>query len=112
MSAAVNVSREHITKTPGVCGGKACIAGSRIRVMDIAGWHNAGKSPEEMIEMFPHITLADVHAALAYYFDNREEIAALFEEDRKMGEYGKTQPSKLKDFLAARAAASVSPSGG
>lgn len=112
MSAAVNVSREHITKTPGVCGGKACIAGTRIRVMDIAGWHDAGKSPAEMIEMFPHITPADVYAALAYYFDNREEIAALFEEDRKWDAYGKTQPSKLKDFLAARAAASASTDGG
>ena len=29
------VSKEHIAKTPGICGGKACIAGHRIRVMDI-----------------------------------------------------------------------------
>jgi uncharacterized protein (DUF433 family) len=111
MNAVMNVSREHITKTPGVCGGKACIAGTRIRVMDIAGWHDAGATPAEMIEMFPHITHADVHAALAYYFDNREEIAALFEADRMMDEYGETQPSKLKDFLAARSAAGALPSG-
>ena len=105
MSAAVNVSREHITKTPGVCGGKACIAGSRIRVMDIVGWHEHSKqTPDEILNSFPQLTRADIHAALAYYFDNREEIAALFEEDRKWDEYGKAQPSRLKDALAARAA--------
>jgi uncharacterized protein (DUF433 family) len=34
---AVNVSKEHITKTPGVCGGKACIAGHRIRREKLGG---------------------------------------------------------------------------
>lgn len=29
----------HIIKTPGVCGGRACIAGHRVRVMDIVVWH-------------------------------------------------------------------------
>ena len=105
MSTAVGVSKEHITKTAGVCGGKACIAGSRIRVMDIVVWHeHQKKSPDDIVQSFPQLTHAEIHAALAYYFDNREEIAALFEEDRKWDEYGKTQPSKLKDFLAARAA--------
>src|SRR5919206_160410 len=74
-AAAVGVSKEHITKTPGVCGGKACIAGHRIRVMDIVVWHEQrGMSPEEIVYAFPGITLADVHAAFAYYFDNRAEI--------------------------------------
>ena len=68
MSTAVGISKEHITKTPGVCGGKACIAGSRIRVMDIVVWHEqAKKTPEEILELFPHIGLASIHAALAYY---------------------------------------------
>lgn len=33
------VERKHISKTPGVCGGRACIAGHRIRVMDIVAMH-------------------------------------------------------------------------
>ena len=42
-----NVLTQHITKTPGVCGGRACIAGHRIRVMDIVVWHDgvAAKVP-------------------------------------------------------------------
>jgi uncharacterized protein (DUF433 family) len=98
---AIGVSKEHITKTPGVCGGRACIAGHRIRVMDVVLHHeNAGRSPAEIADMFPGITLADVYAALAYYHDNRAEIEADIEMHRQAAEFGKTQPSLLRDALA------------
>jgi uncharacterized protein (DUF433 family) len=35
-----------------------------------------GFSPEELLERFPHLTLAQVYDALAYYYDNREEVEA------------------------------------
>jgi uncharacterized protein (DUF433 family) len=75
----------HITKTPGVCGGKACIAGTRIRVMDIVALHNQGILPEQMIEHYSSrpLTPAEIHSALAYYYDHEDEIEASFEEDRK-----------------------------
>ncbi|MFO0803257.1 MAG: DUF433 domain-containing protein [Gemmataceae bacterium] len=96
----VIISTEHITKTPGVCGGKACIAGRRIRVMDIVVWYkHQGRSAADIAESFS-ITQADVHAAMAYYLDHEEEIEASFEESRKWDEFGKTQPSKLKEALA------------
>jgi uncharacterized protein (DUF433 family) len=70
-------NHEHIEKKPGVCGGRACIAGHRIRVADVVAWHERrGYCPEEIVDMFPGITLSDVYAALAYYFDNRDEIEA------------------------------------
>lgn len=97
---AVGVSKEHVTKTPGVCGGKACIAGHRIRVMDIVVWHEKwGRSPDEIVTDFPGISLADVYAALAYYHDHKDEIEANFAESQMWDEYGRMQPSKLKDFL-------------
>jgi uncharacterized protein (DUF433 family) len=66
----------HIEKTPGVCGGKPRVAGTRIRVQDIYVWHELrGQSPDEIVTRFPQLTLADVHAALAYYWDHAEEIA-------------------------------------
>ena len=101
MSAALGVSKEHITKTPGVCGGRACIAGTRIRVMDLVGLSDgAGLSAENIVEYFTDITLADVHAALAYYYDHRDEIEADFEIHRQASEQGKKQSSKLKDAIA------------
>jgi uncharacterized protein (DUF433 family) len=77
-----NVSIQHITKTPGVCGGRACIAGHRIRVMDIVGWHERrGYTVAQIVDMFPGINRADVHAALTYYYDNVEEIESEFRKD-------------------------------
>ena len=77
---------EHIVKTPGICGGRACIAGHRIRVLDIVVWNQMrGYSPDEVVAMFPGISLADVYAALAYYFDNRSEIDEEFASDEKSG---------------------------
>jgi uncharacterized protein (DUF433 family) len=66
---------DRITRTPGVCGGKACIAGHRVRVLDIVVWtEHQGMTPDEIVSHVPTISLADVHAALAYYYDHIEEI--------------------------------------
>lgn len=70
-----SVTKTHIESRPGKCGGKPCIAGSRIRVQDIYVWHEIqGRSPFDIVGDFPELSLADVHAAIAYYFDNRERI--------------------------------------
>lgn len=94
----------HITKTPGVCGGRACIAGHRIRVMDIVVWHEMrGYCPDEIVGMFPGLTLADVYSALAYYFDNRDEIEADLRASREAEEWVKANiPSKIPPELRGR----------
>jgi uncharacterized protein (DUF433 family) len=70
-----------ITTTPGICGGKPCIAGHRVRVSDIAILHeHQGLRADEIVSQLPSLTLADVHTALTYYYENidsiREEIRA------------------------------------
>jgi uncharacterized protein (DUF433 family) len=94
---------EHIVKTPSVCGGRACIAGHRIRVLDIFVWNQMrGYSPDKIVEMFPGISLADVHAALAYYFDNRSEIDEEFASDeRAAAELLSKHPSRIPGKLSA-----------
>lgn len=94
-------STEHIAKTPGICGGRACIVGHRIRVADIVAWHERrGYSADEIVAMFPGLTLADVHAALAYYFDHRAEIADDLEADEDRSRLGvQLKPSKLRERL-------------
>ena len=69
-----------------MCGGKPCIAGTRIRVWDVAVLAQAGESPDEILTHYPHLTLADVHAALAYYYDNREAIDRQAAEDDRFAE--------------------------
>ena len=96
-----NVLTQHIEVTLGVLGGKPCIAGHRIRVIDIVVWHEKrGLSPDEIVGLYPTITLADVHAALAYYFDHREEIDAEFQREAdKIAEMKARYPSKLLERL-------------
>jgi uncharacterized protein (DUF433 family) len=97
----MTTSTEHIARTPGVCGGRACIAGHRIRVADVVAWHERrGYSPDEIVALFPGLTLADVHAALAYYFDHRSEIEADLQADEALArQLTQTQPSRLRERL-------------
>jgi uncharacterized protein (DUF433 family) len=54
---------------------RAFIAGTRVRVRDIYAHAEVnGENPEQIIAALPHLSLAQVHAALAYYFDHREAI--------------------------------------
>ena len=67
--------QKHIESREGVCGGKPCVAGTRIRVWDIYVHHEVrGMTPDEIVAQYPVLSLADVHAAMAYYWDNREAI--------------------------------------
>jgi uncharacterized protein (DUF433 family) len=73
MSQATNIGTL-ITQTPGVCGGRPRIAGTGVSVRTIVGYHRMGETPEEIAAQVPHLTLAQVHAALAYYYVNRDEM--------------------------------------
>jgi len=75
----------YIVRTPGVLGGKPRLDGHRIAVQHIAiEYEWQGLCPEEIREQHPGLTLAQVHAALAYFFDHRDEILA--ESDEKLVE--------------------------
>ena len=72
-----------IERRSGFRGGRPVVAGTSVSVQRIAGWYKLGLSPEDIAENFGHLSLAQVHAALAYYHSNREEIEAyLRDEDR------------------------------
>ena len=65
-----------IDRDPGIRGGRPKIAGTGLTVRRIVGWYKMGMTPEEIALEYPHLTLAQVHAGLAYYHANREEIEA------------------------------------
>ena len=98
------VIQNHVEITPGVCGGKPRIAGHRIRVMDIVIWHEKlGFSPDEIISAHSTLTLADVYAALAYYFDHREQIQSDIAADRRyVATVRRHHPSLLQKKLKQR----------
>ncbi len=63
-----------IIRTPEIRGGRPRIAGTGITVRRIVGWYQLGWSPEEIADRIGHVSLAQVHAALAYYHANQEEL--------------------------------------
>ena len=93
----MSASNERIVKTPGTCGGRARIAGHRVLVQDIVIWYeHQGKTPDEIVSYIPSITLADVHTALAYYFDYVQEIQDEIQADRAYAdEFFRNNPSML-----------------
>lgn len=81
-----------IVQTPGTCGGRPRIAGTRVAVRNIVTLIKMGSTPEKIVEESNRLSLAQVHAALAYYYANQEELDAAFaqeeaEEDRLEQEY-------------------------
>jgi uncharacterized protein (DUF433 family) len=65
-----------IAQTPGICGGRPRLAGTGVSIRRIVGWYKLGWSPEEIADRIGHISLAQVHAALAYYHGNQHAMEA------------------------------------
>ncbi|MEC4818967.1 MAG: DUF433 domain-containing protein [Scytonema sp. PMC 1069.18] len=63
-----------ITKTPGVCGGEACIAGTRIAVWLLVEARRLGISEAQLLQDYPHISAADLVNAWAYADAHSKEI--------------------------------------
>jgi uncharacterized protein (DUF433 family) len=81
MAGAVEIGTL-IDRDPAIRAGRPKIAGTGVTVMRIAGWYKMGLTPEEIATQYGHLSLAQVHAALAYYHANPEEIEAdLAQED-------------------------------
>lgn len=69
------VSHPHIIKDPDVCGGSPAIEGTRFPVRSVVYYIlQLGFTPEELVEKFSSLSLAQVYDALAYYYDNIEEV--------------------------------------
>jgi uncharacterized protein (DUF433 family) len=81
MATAAKVLYAHIVKEPGYCGGKAALDSTRVRVMNVVFLHKEGKTPERILEVYPGLSLAQVHAALVYYYDHVQEIEAELKRD-------------------------------
>jgi len=88
---------DHIQLTPDTAGGRPRIRGRRITVQDIAIWHERLAQSADEIAAEYDLTLADVYAALAYYFDHREEIDARMTEDRAFAEALRARTPSLRD---------------
>jgi uncharacterized protein (DUF433 family) len=83
-----------ITRTPGIKGGTPHIAGTGVTVRTIVRWHRSGLLPEEIAIRIGHISLAQVYAALAFYYANQEEM------DREMAQEEEESDRIEREHLA------------
>jgi uncharacterized protein (DUF433 family) len=84
----VTVIHPHIVSDPMVCGGSPRIEGTRIAVRTVViATLLHGQTPEQLLQHYPHLSLAAIHDALSYYYDHREAI------DKEIAEHKKLDPS-------------------
>jgi uncharacterized protein (DUF433 family) len=97
----MDVSTEHIEIVEGAGGPKPVIRGTRIRVEDVVGWYvEQGWSVDKILEEFPHLTPAGIHAALAYYWDHKDELERKWADDAAwVEELRRTYTSPFQDAL-------------
>jgi len=97
MATAAKTVFPHITADPEVCHGRPCIAGTRVRVMDIVAAHEQGITPAELQDHFATrpLTLAEIYAALAYYNDHKDEVEADFAEDERLAAEGIAREAEI-----------------
>ncbi len=82
MADTIVLDTIRIVSTPGVLSGKPRIEGRRISVQHVAEHYNAGWPIEEIAEAYD-LTPAQIHAALAYYYDHRDEIDQKIKDDNE-----------------------------
>ena len=97
---------KHIVITPGFYGGKPCIDDFKIAVHDVAALRNQGYTPEQIIaDHYPQLTLAQVYAALLYYYEHQDEIdREIVEEDAAIAAHAVADTSQLARRIRAEIA--------
>lgn len=81
VAAAIDIGTL-IVRSPEICGNRPRLAGTRITVGRIATLWKQGLSAEDIQNEYPHLELAKIYAALAYYHANRGEIEQLLAQDQ------------------------------
>ena len=77
-------SHPYIVINKDVCDGSPIIEGTRTRVIDIAiEYEVLGRSPDEIIRSHPHVSLYQIHDALSFYYENRDELDQKIKHDRE-----------------------------
>ena len=99
---AIATTYPHIVKTEGTPARLERLP--RIRVAQIVvNYFDHGRSPDEVCQHFPHLKLAEVHSAMAYYFDHQAEIDAEIEEEQKLNDEARRNAKPTAVELRLRA---------
>ncbi|MBX3059524.1 MAG: DUF433 domain-containing protein [Anaerolineae bacterium] len=97
LSPVNQVRHPYVERKPGVGGGKPVIVGTRIKVTQVAiEYERLGWTADQIIDAHPHLTLAQVHDALSYYYENQAALDAdILADEQTVAELSQLYPSKL-----------------
>ncbi len=81
--------------------GQPVVKGTRIKVLDIAvKYEIMGKSPDDIVNEYPHLRLEQIHDALSYYYEKKDIFDKKYREDQAFVlKLKKNYPSKVKAKL-------------
>ena len=72
---ALKVRHPHIEVRKAFCGGSPVIAGTKFPVRSVVNYIlRQGMTPEELAAEFRHLSLAQIHDALSYYYDHQGDV--------------------------------------
>lgn len=75
LSRSLSQTWRGISKTQGVCGGEACIEGTRIPVWVLVSYRQLGVNDSEQLYNYPTLTASDLANAWIYATANPDEIS-------------------------------------
>jgi uncharacterized protein (DUF433 family) len=81
------IEHPYVEINPKICNGSPTVAGTRIRIADIAvEYEYMNYTPDDIVNAHPHLKLEQIHDALSYYYEHQAEIDGKIKEDEKFVE--------------------------
>jgi uncharacterized protein (DUF433 family) len=78
------VEHPYVLVNPKISGGSPVVAGTRVRIVDIAvEYEYLNCSPDEIVTAHPQLKLEQVHDALSFYYENRAELDKKIKDDKQ-----------------------------
>lgn len=81
LSRSLNQSWRGISKVPGICGGEACIEGTRVPVWVLVSYRQLGVKDSEQLYNYPTLNASDLANAWTYAAVNSDEIKNAIREN-------------------------------
>jgi uncharacterized protein (DUF433 family) len=106
MSTAINTL---LVSSPDVCGGRLRIDGTRVTITQVALLYKQGYNAEEIADQYPHLTMAQVYAALSHYHANQEEVEAELIAEEQQGR--RAEKEQASDVTSRAELTRPTPSG-
>jgi uncharacterized protein (DUF433 family) len=85
-----------LVRTPGICGGRLRIEGTRMTVNQIVALCKQGLTAPEIVQQYPQRTLEEIHTVLAWYYAHQAEF------DKELAEEVADEDRAIQDVAASR----------